>query len=258
MPWAISLTTPTQDRQTDTHTHTSPNFLCLPPPLTSFITYTLHQLHPQSGFGLYHPSKSSPPKPPLLSLFHNGAGTVGSLLLDFPVHRALWTALPLKQHFSELQDILWGPAFPLSSVAPLCLLMPPASCGSSMTGPPRFSLLSAGSLPGGSIPPHTPPNTSWELMSLRLSFSPHHLPVPHSHVSVGSHDLSRSQTWLARSLPHPLSLWVDDPKSPLATLETWQSFLRTKPPFLSSLLPKCLRHNSSLYFSSYLSPFIPL
>ena len=127
MPWAISLTTPTQDRQTHTHRHTLPNFLCPPPPLTSFITYTLYQLHPQSGFGLYHPSKSSPPKPPLLSLFQNVAGTVGSLLLDFPGHRALWTTLPLKQHFAELQDILWGPSFPLSSVA-LCASLWPLHC----------------------------------------------------------------------------------------------------------------------------------
>ena len=159
----------------------------------------------------------------------------GVFTIWLSVHQALWTPLPLKQHFAELQATTFSEDLPShfsGHSGVLCCPVPPyALCFMwFLTAWPSTPLFSLQGLCLGPPSTPTPPNTSWELMSLKLSFSPHHLPAPHSRVSAEPHDLSRSQTRLAHSLLHPLCLWVGDPKSLLAKLEPWQSFSRTKPP----------------------------
>ena len=176
--------------------------------LISFITYPLHQLNPYSGFRLYHSSKSSPPKWPFMSLYQSVADPVVSLLSDFPCIKRCeplspWNSILLNFRPPHSLRIFLPTslAIPGSSVAPV---PPYAPCIVwFLTAWPSTPLFSLQGLCLGAPSTLTPPNTSWELMSLKRSFSPHHLPAPHSRVSAGPHDLSRSQTRLAHSLLHP-------------------------------------------------------
>ena len=159
----------------------------------------------------------------------------GVFTIWLSVHQALWTPLPLKQHFAELQATTFSEDLPshfsghsgvlccpCASVCPLHRVVPHCLALHS-------SLLPAGSLPGGSIHPHT---SKYQLgadvsQTLLQPSSSSCAPQPCIRWTPRSQQVPNSACPLTST---PLCLWVGDPKSPLAKLEPWQSFSRTKPP----------------------------
>lgn len=124
MPWAISLTTPTQDRQTDTHTL---HLIFVP----TSLPYILHHLHPSSAtlsiwlqalsFLQVLSTQTTPyvhvPKcSRRCGVFNTWLSSASSAVEHSPLEAALsWT---WGHH------ILWGSSSPLSSVAPCASLCP--------------------------------------------------------------------------------------------------------------------------------------
>ena len=97
----------------------------------------------------------------------------GVFTIWLSVHQALWTPLPLKQHFAELQATTFSEDLPShfsGHSGVLCCPVPPyALCFMwFLTAWPSTPLFSLQGLCLGPPSTPTPPNASWELMSLKL------------------------------------------------------------------------------------------